>query len=396
MQHIDGELEARQHGETGRQSAHVAGAGGVERETGEKAFEVENAVEGAADFLALKQIGVEFGHGSVAGFEGVGIDERTQDGRAQQAFAHGRLTVIEGVEERNAGVLANKQRLDQFEVAHGDLVELESGGMLLEFEAVDVQGFDLLRGSDVVENCAGSDGGGGMGGEAVAFEGADVELALDQGDGEVAGPHPIVEARAGGNAVKAAFQLGGQLGAGGKEEFAGGGFDDFVDGLLAGGWAGKLGGAEFAGGDVEQGDCADGLFGGAGFEERGEKVVLLLAEGVVEGGAGGEDAGDFAADDLLGELGVLHLVADGNAVALAQELGQVAIDGVVGDAAHGLRALAIARRQGELQFAADGDGVVVEELIEVAHAEEEQGVGILALGRGPLAHEGCQVGEGLL
>jgi len=61
-----------------------------------------------------------------------------------------------------------------------------------------------------------------------------------------------------------------------------------------------------------------------------------------------------------------------------------------------LGSLAVARGQRQLELAADGDRVVVEELVEVAHAEEEQGIRILALGRGPLAHEGRQVGEGLL
>ena len=49
-------------------------------------------------------------------------------------------------------------------------------------------------------------------------------------------------------------------------------------------------------------------------------------------------------------------------------------------------------RQGQLQLAAHGHRVVVEQLVEVAHAEEEQGVGILSLGRRPLAHERREVG----
>ncbi len=188
----------------------------------------------------------------------------------------------------------------------------------------------------------------------------------------------------------------GQLGAGGQQHFAGAGLHDFVDGLLTGGGALKLGGAEIAGGNIEQRNGADRFLGRAGLKQGGEEVVLLLAQRVVERGAGGEHARDFAADDLLGELGVFHLVADGDAVALAQQAREVLLDCVIRHAAHGLRALAVARGQGQLQLAADGHGVVVEELVEVAHAEEEQGVGILALGRGPLAHEGRQIGEGLI
>ncbi len=203
---------------------------------------------------------------------------------------------------------------------------------------------------------------------------------------------------------------GGMGGGRGQQDLAGPGHEDLVDGLLAGGGPGELGGAEFAGRNVEQGDGADRLvrsgsarplfqrvgfgveagfrigerfFGMAGrdFKIGGQKIVLFLAECGVERGARGKDAGDFAAHDLFGELGIFHLVADGDAVALAQEAREVGFDGVVGDAAHGLVAFAVAGREGELQFAADDYGVVVEELVEVAHAEEEQGVGILALGQ---------------
>jgi len=101
------------------------------------------------------------------------------------------------------------------------------------------------------------DGRGWVRGEAEAFKGADVELALDQWDREVAGPDPVFHTGAGGNALES----GGELGAGCEKDFARAGFDDFVDGLLEGGGAGEFGGAEFAGGDVEQGDGGDLIFG---------------------------------------------------------------------------------------------------------------------------------------
>ncbi len=66
---------------------------------------------------------------------------------------------------------------------------------------------------------------------------------------------------------------------------------------------------------------------------------------------------------------------------------------MVGNPAHGYQALAIAGGQGKLQLTAGHYGVVIEKLIEVAHAEKQQGIGIFALGRGPLAHEGRQFGR---
>ena len=80
-------------------------------------------------------------------------------------------------------------------------------------------------------------------------------------------------------------------------------------------------------------------------------------------------------------LRVLHLVAHRDLEALAQQTLQVAAGGVVRHAAHGHGLRFVARGERQLQLARGDDGVLVEELVEVAHAEEEQGVGMSFLGR---------------
>ena len=82
------------------------------------------------------------------------------------------------------------------------------------------------------------------------------------------------------------------------------------------------------------------------------------------------------------------------AVALAQEPGEVALSGVIGNAAHRDGSLSVARGELDLQFARGDSGVFVEELVEVAHAEEEQGIRMQALGGGKLAHDRGQLGVG--
>ena len=125
-------------------------------------------------------------------------------------------------------------------------------------------------------------------------------------------------------------------------------------------------------------------------------IVLGLIEVVVEGGSGGQDAGYFTTDDFFGEFGVLHLFADGDAEAFAQEALQVTVGGVIGNAAHGNGAFAVAGGEGDLELAGGGFGVVEEELVEVAEAKEEQGVGVLAFGGQVLTHErGLGVGRGV-
>jgi hypothetical protein len=62
---------------------------------------------------------------------------------------------------------------------------------------------------------------------------------------------------------------------------------------------------------------------------------------------------------------------------------------VVGDATHGngLAFFAIARGEGDLKFAGGDDGVFVEEFVEIAEAEEEEGVRVAGFDRVVLLHE---------
>ena len=74
----------------------------------------------------------------------------------------------------------------------------------------------------------------------------------------------------------------------------------------------------------------------------------------------------------------------------ADEAGDVAVRGVIGDAAHGngLALFAIAGGEGDLEFAGGDDGVFVEEFVEIAEAEEEEGVRIAGLYGVVLLHQG--------
>ncbi len=312
-----------------------------------------------------------------------------QQGRAEEALAHGGAAGVHGAEEGNVGSGLGEERLDELEIARGDLVEVEVLGAPVEAEGVDVGRVGVLGAADVVDDGAGGDGGGGVSGEAEALEGLAAKLAFEEGQGEVGGENPVVDGGAGFDLSEERLESGGVgfgakgTGGGGEDELGGGDAEEFFKDLGDGAGSGKFGGAEVAGGEVEEGETG----GVAGDVDCGEVIGLLGGESGIEGGSGGENAGDFAADDLFGELWVLHLLADGDAVALAKKPGDVVVRGVPGDAAHGRVALLVARGEGELQLAGGGFGVVEEELVEVAEAEEEQGVGVLALGGQILAHE---------
>ena len=123
---------------------------------------------------------------------------------------------------------------------------------------------------------------------------------------------------------------------------------------------------------------------------RGQVVVLVRAQQVgVGGGAGRDDARDLALDQFLGELGVFHLVADGDAVALLDEARDVAFGRVVRHAAHrdGRALFLVARGERDFELARRGDGVFEEQLVEIAQAEHQQGVGHLLLDAVVLPHQ---------
>ncbi len=98
---------------------------------------------------------------------------------------------------------------------------------------------------------------------------------------------------------------------------------------------------------------------------------------------------DFAADDLFAGAGLLHLFADGDFEAGADEAGDVNFRRRGRDAAHGhgLARFAVAGGEGDLQFARGDDGVFVEEFVEIAQAEEQQGVRVALLDRMILLHQ---------
>ena len=181
----------------------------------------------------------------------------------------------------------------------------------------------------------------------------------------------------------------------GRAIFAGeqgkvGGEEDFARAKVienAGDFGGlHLGDAEFAGGKIDVGH------GRAGARARDGRQVVVLARAHqvgVHGGAGRHHARDFALHQRFSELGVFHLVADGHAVALLDEARDVSVGRVVGHAAHGNGGalFLVARGEGDFEFARGHHGVFEKQLVEIAQAEHQQGVGNLLLDAVVLPHQ---------
>ena len=147
-----------------------------------------------------------------------------------------------------------------------------------------------------------------------------------------------------------------------------------------------LEGPDLAGREVEQGQAPALVLE----RQRQDVRALLGVLGVdLDGRARRQDLDDLPLDDPFGRLGVLDLLADGHLEALAEELGQVGGDGVIRHAAH--RHL-LPRGQGDVQDGRGGPGVLVEHLVEIAQAEEQEGVGMELLDAEILLHHRGQGG----
>ncbi len=92
----------------------------------------------------------------------------------------------------------------------------------------------------------------------------------------------------------------------------------------------------------------------------------------VGGRSGRHHPSDFTLDQLFGLAGIFHLVADGDPVAAANQLGDIAFSGVIRNAAHRHRhaLLLVAGSERDLQFLGGHQSVFKEELIEISQAEQ--------------------------
>ena len=122
---------------------------------------------------------------------------------------------------------------------------------------------------------------------------------------------------------------------------------------------------EFAGREVEPG----GVEAAAVERERGQVVVapgLQLAGG--EEGAGAQDPRQLPLDQFPGPGGLL-LVAERHLFAGGEQLLDIVVDGVVGEAGH---RLAVAVGQGEADQPGGDLRVLEEQLVEISQAKEEE------------------------
>ena len=392
-----GEAGGQRPGARGEQVAQAAGAGqrlphggevarpaAAEAQARQRPFEIGAALEQAAQLLARALLRDEVAHRVEARVDRAGVGERGRQALRQQPAARRGDGAVDDAEQ--AALAFAGQGAGELQVAPRRRVDRHHPGGVEAPRRLQPRQLALLRELDVLDQRP----AGGELGAAEAAEG--VEGGDAEGGLEAPLPAAAVEA-AGGLRSQDILAVAEQL-----EEFrlleqAVGDqqLGRFQARELGGeGPRGDRGGEEVAGGHVEPGQRQLAPRAGEG---RQVVVPAGVEQPVLGEGAGGDDPHHRAPHQRLaaaapGLGGVLDLVADGDAIALANQPLQVGLGVVRRHPGHGdVRAAVLAAaRQGDVEGGRRGGGVLEEHLVEIAHSVEEQAVRVLALDGEVLRH----------
>ena len=130
---------------------------------------------------------------------------------------------------------------------------------------------------------------------------------------------------------------------------------------------------------------------GAAAADRQQGVVPPRVEqGFVADRAGRDDAHDFALHRPLARRGVADLLANGDGFAGFDEAREIAVGGMIGNAAHRNRRAGglAAGGQRDIENLCGDLGVAVKEFVEIPHTVEQQAVRMLRLDAQVLLHHG--------
>ena len=394
----------------------VTSVRGFERHLAQEALEVLNLSQDAPELLARDDVPRQHFHGLQAGLDFLAMERRAQDPVFEQPRPERGHALVEHGEQRR-GPVAAKHGLEQLEVAERGRVEHQGVALLVEPHAVEMRKRAALRLTHVVQDRARCGHRERMSVQPVTRQCCDAEVLAQKARAVVVTEDPVVEP---GFGDSRSFRLGadgpGAVGRRSGSAKAGASAGDLASGDRAGP-RGRPGGArsghehlarahasEFlletrarfgarelcspkvAGGKIGEGEPN----GPVALRRRGQIIVLARLEHLrVDSGAGRDHARHIPLHEVLRPSRVFHLVADGHAEALADQLGDISFRRMKRHAAHrdGDAFFLIARSQRDLQLASGDDRVLKEKLIEVPQAEQQKRVRVALLDAAVLAHQ---------
>ena len=341
----------------------------------EQALDVVDVHERLAQHIDGHHRAGERLHGVKPRVDFLADSQRLLDEAAQHPRAHRRGRVIENPQQR-ALPAARAHALRQFEIAPGCVVEHHVAAVVVFADGVHVLERVLLRLLQIAHQRAGRADAQLHGADAVGIQRLYMKVRqqrrlrtrilvgnrLAQGDGQIAcalGQLRVGDDLLGRNARQLVLQALVRV-------------RNFIDEELTRRY-------------VREGDAR-----AATVEAHAEQIaVLALVEHrLLDDRSRRHHTDDVALYQPLGRGGVLHLLADGDLVALLDQPVDVGLSAVEGHAAHRRALLQTAAfpRQRQLQLAGDELRVVKKHLIEVAQTEEEDHTGVFLLHLHVLTH----------
>ena len=323
----------------------------------------------------------------------VRIEQGVGETPPQQAGAHRGCGPVEGLDEGGAGRAARiaRQRAEEFQVPLGQVVNLHAPGGVKALETAEVVQLAALRLGEIADRGPRRAGGGRHVLDAERFEGECPEVAAERVAG-VLGREPHIGTHGEQR----------ELSQCGKEILGGCAFrDEQLTWAKAGHRLGafalpvfrdELRGGEVAGREVHPGRPQPGRPPGSGLGHDHEVGGFRSRQiGRIEIRRRGSDPHDLPPDGSLRETGRLHLFTDRHPDAGAHEARDVSLGGVVRDARHRNRlsvGIVLPGGDRDPEEFAGLRGVLEEDLVEVAHPEEQHRVAGLLLELEVLLHHG--------
>ena len=125
-------------------------------------------------------------------------------------------------------------------------------------------------------------------------------------------------------------------------------------------------------------------------------IAVVLQHAALNDRTGGDHPDDVPLDKPLGLGRILHLLADGDLIALGDQARHIALVAVEGHATHGgtLRKAALLAGKGKVQLPGGRDGIIEEHLIKIADAVKKNFVLMLIFDLKILRHHGRKLCHG--
>ncbi len=343
-------------------------------------FEVQDPFELVPKLLTLDGSIEELGHGVEPGVDRRTVHQRPEKPGSQQPAAHGRQREVDDVQERIFDP-AVAEVPDELQIPDGGCVQGQKLALSDKGHFVDERQGILPDFFQIGQKPAGRGRGPWLVLQIKAGQGYHPEMPEQHlaGLGVLKGPILDRADQRRAQAGLQAFPVELFLVTGRDDDFLGRRPEQFVGQQFDVG-PGPLGRPHLAAAEVD--DRQPPTLGrkSQGGDERAFPRFLGVH---FHGRPGRQDLDHVALNDTSGRLGVFHLLANGHPEAAPEELGDVGIDGMEGNAAH---RNFLPGGQGDVQHGRAELGVLVEHLVKIAQPEQEQSILVLLLNAEILVH----------